>query len=159
MQLKSRNQENLFDQSPVGTGPYVYKEYRRDRLIRYYRNPDYWKHPVALEQLVYDITPNGTTRVAKMLTKECDVTAHPSSAQLSILSQREDIKVQKEQNLNIGYWAFNTERPPFDDVRVRQALASAIDVDKIMQAVYYGNGIKAQSLLPPASGICKISRI
>ncbi|WP_209327064.1 ABC transporter substrate-binding protein [Pseudoalteromonas sp. PA2MD11] len=151
MQLKERKQENLFDQYPVGTGPYVYKEYRRDRLIRYYRNPDYWKHPVALEQLVYDITPNGTTRVAKMLTKECDVTAHPSSAQLSILSQREDIKVQKEQNLNIGYWAFNTERPPFDDVRVRQALASAIDVDKIMQAVYYGNGIKAQSLLPPAS--------
>ena len=151
MQLKARNQENLFDQYPVGTGPYVYKEYRRDRLIRYYRNPDYWKHPVVLEQLVYDITPNGTTRVAKMLTKECDVTAHPSSAQLSILSQREDIKVQKEQNLNIGYWAFNTERPPFDDVRVRQALASAIDVDKIMQAVYYGNGIKAQSLLPPAS--------
>lgn len=151
MQLKQREQVNLFDQYPVGTGPYIYKEYRRDHLVRYYRNPDYWKHPVILEQLVYDITPNGTTRIAKMLTKECDVTAHPSSAQLSILAQRDDIKVQKETNLNVGYWAFNTQRPPFDDLRVRQALAHAIDIEKIMQAVYYGNGIRAQSLLPPTS--------
>eukprot|EP01093_Parvamoeba_rugata_P020569 TRINITY_DN9_c26_g3_i2.p1 TRINITY_DN9_c26_g3~~TRINITY_DN9_c26_g3_i2.p1 ORF type:complete len:359 (+),score=100.40 TRINITY_DN9_c26_g3_i2:1007-2083(+) len=151
MQLKQREQLNLFDQYPVGTGPYIYKEYRRDHLVRYYRNPDYWKHPVVLEQLVYDITPNGTTRIAKMLTKECDVTAHPSSAQLSILAQRDDIKVQKETNLNVGYWAFNTQRPPFDDLRVRQALAHAIDIEKIMQAVYYGNGIRAQSLLPPTS--------
>ncbi|WP_404339208.1 ABC transporter substrate-binding protein [Pseudoalteromonas mariniglutinosa] len=151
MQLKARGQAELFDHYPVGTGPYVYKEYRRDRLIRYYRNPVYWKHPVVLEQLVYDITQNGNTRVAKMLTKECDVTAHPSSAQLSILSQRDDILVQKEPNLNIGYWAFNTQRPPFDDIRVRQALAHAIDIEKIMQAVYYGNGMRARSLLPPAS--------
>ena len=151
MQLKARDQTNLFDQYPIGTGPYIYKEYRRDHLVRFYRNPLYWKHDVALEQLVYDITTNGTTRIAKMLTKECDVTAHPSSAQLSILAQRDDINVEKETNLNIGYWAFNTERAPFDDIRVRRALAHAIDIDKIMQAVYYGNGIRAQSILPPTS--------
>ena len=151
MQLKASEQTNLFDHYPVGTGPYIYKEYRRDHLVRFYKNPVYWKHDVVLDQLVYDITPNGTTRIAKMLTKECDVTAHPSSAQLSILAQRDDINVEKETNLNIGYWAFNTERPPFDDIRVRQALAHAIDVDKIMQAVYYGNGIRAQSIPPPTS--------
>lgn len=66
----------------------------------------------------------------KILTKECDVTAHPSSAQLSILAQRDDINVERETNLNIGYWAFNTERPPFDNLKVRQALVHAIDIDK-----------------------------
>ncbi len=151
MALKANNQENLFDQYPVGTGPYIYKEYRRDHLVRFYKNADYWKHEVALEQLVYDITPNGTTRIAKILTKECDVTAHPSSAQLSILAQRDDINVEKETNLNIGYWAFNTERPPFDNLKVRQALVHAIDIEKIMQAVYYGNGLRARSILPPTS--------
>jgi cationic peptide transport system substrate-binding protein len=151
MKLEASQQLNLFDQYPVGTGPYIYKEYRRDHLVRFYKNPVYWKHEVALNQLVYDITPNGTTRIAKMLTKECDVTAHPSSAQLSILAQRDDINVFKETNLNIGYWAFNTERPPFDDLRVRKALVHAIDIDKIMQAVYFGNGTRAESILPPTS--------
>jgi cationic peptide transport system substrate-binding protein len=151
MQLKANQQTNRFDQYPIGTGPYIYKEYRRDHLVRFYKNPVYWKHDVVLDQLVYDITPNGTTRIAKMLTKECDVTAHPSSAQLSILAQRDDINVEKETNLNIGYWAFNTERPPFDNIKVRQALAHAIDIDKIMQSVYFGNGLRAQSLLPPTS--------
>lgn len=151
MQLKAKEQTSLFDNYPIGTGPYIYKEYKRDHLVRFYKNPHYWKHDVAFEQLVYDITPNGTTRIAKILTKECDVAAHPSSAQLSILAQRDDIKVEKETSLNIGYWAFNTERPPFDNIKVRRALAHAIDIEKIMQAVYFGNGLRAQSMLPPTS--------
>ncbi len=104
-----------------------------------------------MEQLVYDITTNGTSRIAKMLTKECDITAHPSATQLSFLQSREDIHVDKEANLNIGYWAFNTERPPFNDPLVRRALSYAVDVDKIMQAVFYGSGIAATSNLPPSS--------
>lgn len=151
MELKNSEQKNRFDQFPIGTGPYIYKEYKRDHFVRFYKNPLYWKHDVALEQLVYDITPNGTTRIAKMLTKECDITAHPSSAQLSLIAQRSDINIEKETNLNVGYWAFNTKRAPFNDLRVRQALTHAIDIDKIMQAVYFGNATRAQSILPPTS--------
>ncbi|WMN60433.1 ABC transporter substrate-binding protein [Pseudoalteromonas xiamenensis] len=149
--LQQAGKETQFDQLPVGTGPYLFKSFLRDNLIRYHRNPHYWKHPVAMEQLVYDITTNGTSRIAKMLTKECDITAHPSATQLSFLQSREDIHVDKEANLNIGYWAFNTERPPFNDPLVRRALSYAVDVDKIMQAVFYGSGIAATSNLPPSS--------
>lgn len=139
--------DNL-DNFPVGTGPYKFKDYKRDILIRYYKHKSYWKHPVELEQLVYDITPNSTTRIAKMLTNECDVTPHPNSSQLSILASRNDIKVQKETNLNIGFWAFNTQKAPFDDSRVRRALAHAIDIEKIMHAVYLDNGKRLESILP-----------
>jgi cationic peptide transport system substrate-binding protein len=139
------------DKLPVGTGPYFFKEYKRDILVRYYKNPDYWHHQVNLDQLVFDITPNATTRIAKMMTHECDVTAHPNATQLSILAQRSDIKVQQETYLNIGYWAFNTQKPPFDNPNVRRALAHAIDIDKIMDSVFLGTGKRAQSLLPPTS--------
>ncbi|MFC3032413.1 ABC transporter substrate-binding protein [Pseudoalteromonas fenneropenaei] len=151
MQLQAEGKEAFFDQLPVGTGPYIYKSFLRDNLIRYHRNPQYWKHPVAIEQLVYDITANGTSRIAKMLTKECDITAHPSATQLSFLQSREDIQVDRAANLNIGYWAFNTERIPFSNPLVRRALSSAVDVEKIMQAVFYGSGITATSNLPPSS--------
>ena len=76
MTLMANEQMDLFDQLPVGTGPFVYREYQRDPLIRYYSHPEYWEHQVNLDQLVFDITPNGTTRIAKLLTKECDVTPH-----------------------------------------------------------------------------------
>ncbi|RRS07448.1 ABC transporter substrate-binding protein [Pseudoalteromonas sp. J010] len=150
-QLISLERKQDFDQKPIGTGPYKYREFMRDNLIRYYRNEQYWKHPVYMKQLVYDITTNGTSRIAKMLTKECDITAHPSATQLTVLEQRKDIDVEKAANLNIGYWAFNTEKPPFNDPLVRKALAHSIDFEKIMQAVFYNNGIIARSILPPSS--------
>ena len=146
-------QEDLeaIDKLPVGTGPYYFKEYKRDILVRYYKNPHYWHHAVSLDQLVFDITPNATTRIAKMMPHECDVTAHPNATQLSILAQRSDIKVQQETYLNIGYWAFNNQKPPFDNPNVRRALSHAIDIDKIMDSVFLGTGKRAQSLLPPTS--------
>lgn len=151
MNLWDKKQSELFDHLPVGTGPYMYRGFQRDRFVRYYRHPHYWQHEVALEQLVFDITPNGTTRIAKLLTKECDVTPHPNSLQLEVLNARDDIEVQEKSNLNVGYWAFNTERPPFNDPLVRKALAHAIDIEKIMQAVFYGKGLAADSILPPVS--------
>ncbi len=149
--LAALEQKELFDTYPIGTGPYKYKHFLRDNLIRYHRNEHYWKHPVPMQQLVFDITTNGTSRIAKMLTKECDITAHPSATQLSVLAARDDIRVDKAPNLNIGYWAFNTEKPPFDNLLVRKALAHSVDFEKIMQAVFYGNGIIARSHLPPSS--------
>ena len=63
---------------------------------------------------------------------------HTSATQSSVLRQRDDIELEQQDNLNVGYWAFNTERVPFNNPQVRRALAHAINVDKIMQAVYYG---------------------
>ncbi|WP_125783586.1 ABC transporter substrate-binding protein [Pseudoalteromonas rubra] len=151
MQLVAQERKQDFDMLPVGTGPYKYKGFLRDNLIRYHKHPDYWKHDLAMDQLVYDITTNNTSRIAKMLTKECDITAHPSATQLETLAARKDIRVDKAVNLNVGYWAFNTEKPPFDNVLVRKALAHSIDFQKIMKAVFYGNGIQARSILPPSS--------
>ena len=42
--------EALFDQLPVGTGPYIYKSFLRDNLIRYHRNPEYWKQNIPIKQ-------------------------------------------------------------------------------------------------------------
>ena len=149
--LQAKDDLEAIDKFPVGTGPYFFKEFKRDILVRYYRHPDYWHTLGKLDQLVFDITPNSTTRIAKMMTHECDVTAHPNATQLSILAQRDDINVQQITYLNVGYWAFNTRKAPFDDPRVRRALSHAIDIDKIMDSVFLGTGKRAQSLLPSSS--------
>lgn len=136
---------------PIGTGPFKFVEYRPDRFIKYVRNDDYWAGPVPLKKLVYDITPNSSMRLVKLLTHECDAIAYPLASDLDLLKEKTHIRVQKRTGFNVGYWAFNTEKPPFDDRRVREAMAYAVDRAKMLDAVYYGTATPAKSLLPPNS--------
>ncbi|MDP4529952.1 ABC transporter substrate-binding protein [Alkalimonas delamerensis] len=150
-QLLQQHQPQRLDSHPIGTGPFRFREYRKDGFIRYYRHNDYWGTPSQLEQLVIDIEPNNAKRMARLLTHECDIIAYPRMSELELISQRPDIKVQQQSSLNVGFWAFNTSRPPFNDARVRRALAMAINRDAILQSVYFEQAQNASTLLPPRS--------
>lgn len=148
--LQQQNPEQL-DELPIGTGPFVFREYQKDVLIRYYANNLYWKGPPQQQQLVIDIVPDNTKRLAKLLTHECDVAPIPRMAELNLLKSRADFSIDEKTAMNIGYWAFNTQKPPFSDVKVRQALAHAVNRQNILQAVYFGHAVLANSVLPPNS--------
>lgn len=147
----AQGQPSRIDSHPVGTGPFRFKEYQKDVLIRYYRHKNYWREQAKPEQLVFDIVPNNARRMAKLFTHECDVVAFPRVAELGLISQRPDVDVQESTSMNIGFWAFNTAKPPFDDARVRLALAMSINREAILQAVYFGYATAANSVLPPTS--------
>ena len=129
----------------------MFRDYQKDVLIRYYRHPEHWRQQIKLDQLVIDIVPDNTKRLAKLLTHECDVASIPRLAELSLLSQRIDFSVEAQTSMNVGYWAFNTQKAPFNQVKVRQALAYAVNKTNILQAVYFGQAARAYSLLPPTS--------
>ena len=150
-QLQQQKQEPKLDELPVGTGPFKFREYQKDVLIRYYQHEDYWRKAVKPQQLVIDIVPDNTKRLAKLLTHECDVAPIPRMAELSMLSHSTDFHIDEQTAMNVGYWAFNTQKPPFNDSRVRRALAHAINRQNILQAVYFGQAVAAQSVLPPNS--------
>jgi cationic peptide transport system substrate-binding protein len=147
---KSDKLEHI-DRLPIGTGPFKFRRFKRDAFVRFYRNDVYWQHDVEVEQLVFDITSDSNSRIAKALTGECDIVAHPSSAHIDALNSRSDIELEKLANLNVGFLAFNTQKPPFDKPQVRRAISHAIDKNKIIQAVYFNNASLAQSILPPES--------
>ena len=65
------------------------------------------------------------------------------------MKKNADIKVLEQAGLNIGYCAFNAQKPPFDKVEVRQAFTMAIDRDAIIKDVYQGAGQKAKNPIPP----------
>ena len=149
--LITNNQTQLLDQLPVGSGPYQYKEYVRDHYIRYEAHPEYWKGAPNLDQIIFDITVNNSTRLAKLLTGECDVLGYPSAFDVNYLKDRDDISIQAVPSMNLSYWAFNTNLTPFDNPKVRQALSYAVDRKAIMEAVYYNLGTIATSIIPPSS--------
>ena len=150
-QLLANGNPSDIDRLPVGTGPFKFNSYRKDQYVRFARHPDYFKGPSASEILIFDITPKSSLRVAKLITGECDAVAFPSQNDLEVISQREDLQLLEKPGLNIGFWAFNTQKAPFDDPKVRRALSLAIDKTSLLDAIYLGQATRAKSLVPSAS--------
>ena len=137
------------DIEPVGTGPFQLVEYRKDALIRYKAHPDYWAGKAPLDNLVFAITPDSSARWQKLQSGECHVMPYPNLADINAMASTDGIRLLQRQGLNVGYLAFNTEKKPLDDVRVRQALNMAIDKQAILDAVFQGAGAVAKNPIPP----------
>jgi dipeptide transport system substrate-binding protein len=140
---------NAADVYPIGTGPFEFVSYQKDATIRYKAFDQYWNGRPKVDTLVYSITRDATARYAKLKTGECQVMAFPKPADLDQMRQDPNLSVQQKQGLNIGYIAFNTEKKPFDDKRVRQALNYATNKEAILKAVYQGTGQVAKNPIPP----------
>jgi len=150
-QLENSEQLDQLDHLPVGTGPYKFEEYKRDHYIRYLSHNNYWRGKPELSQVIFDITPNNSSRLAKLITGECDVFGYPSASDVGYLTGREEIEITESTSMNVGYWAFNTNVKPFDNVNVRKALSYLVDRDAIIDAVFFNLAEPAKSLLPPTS--------
>lgn len=148
-QLTQNNAQQNIDTMPIGTGPFKLKEYRVGSLIRFYRHDSYWQTPAQMEQLVFDITSSNTGRLTKLLAKECDVSSYPIAHEK--ITQHSDLTLESVTALNVGYFAFNTTKAPFDNVLVRQAIAYAINKEILLDTIYQGHAELANSILPNSS--------
>lgn len=146
--MKKGTPENV-DNWPIGTGPYALQQYKVDSLIRYIANPNYWDGAVPTKHLIFSITPNVQTRLAKLQTNECQIIPAPAPVQFEEIKKDKNLTLHTVDALNVGYLAFNTEKKPFDDVKVRQALNYATDKKAIIDAVFLGSATVAKSPLPP----------
>ena len=148
--IKSGNEEEI-DRQPVGTGPFQLGEYRTGQYVRLARNGQYWKGTPRMAQVVIDMGVGGTGRLSKLLTGECDVLAYPAASQLSILREDPRLRLSLRPGMNVAYLAFNTNKAPLNDPRIRQAVALSINNQRLMQSIYYGTAETAASILPRAS--------
>ncbi|PLR40587.1 peptide ABC transporter substrate-binding protein SapA [Chimaeribacter coloradensis] len=149
--LTRRGHEEELDRQPVGTGPFMLNEYRAGQYIRLARNGAYWKGVPRMPQVIIDLGAGGTGRLSKLLTGECDVLAYPAASQLTILRDDPRLRMTLRPGMNVAYLAFNTGKPPLDNPKVREAIALAINNQRLMQSIYYGTAETAASILPRAS--------
>ncbi|AWH87370.1 ABC transporter substrate-binding protein SapA [Limnobaculum parvum] len=149
--LTRAGMQERIDRQPVGTGPFLLNEYHPGQFVRLYRHKDYWRGSPKMQQVVIDLGAGGTGRLSKLLTGECDVLAYPAASQLSILRDDPRLRISLRTGMNVAYLAFNTGKAPFNDRRVRQAIALAINNPRLMQSIYYGTAETASSILPRTS--------
>lgn len=150
-QLSKVDRQEQLDRQPVGTGPFKLSEYRTGQYIRLARHTNYWKGMPRMPMVVIDMGAGGTGRLSKLLTGECDVLAYPAASQISVLRDDPRLRLTLRPGMNIAYLAFNTRKAPLDRAEVRQALALAINNERLMESVYYGTAETAASILPRAS--------
>jgi dipeptide transport system substrate-binding protein len=148
-QMAKAGTQTKVDQEPVGTGPFQFVGYQKDAVIRYRANEAYWGGKAPIDTLVFSITPDASVRYAKLKAGECHVMAYPNPADLTAMKADPAVNLMSQEGLNVGYLAFNTEKAPFTDVKVRQALSMAVNRDAIIEAVYQGAGKKAKNPIPP----------
>ncbi|OOF69843.1 ABC transporter substrate-binding protein [Rodentibacter caecimuris] len=146
--LKAGKPETI-DNKPLGTGPFIFVDYKIDQAVQFVANPDYWKGKTPLDRLVISIVPDATTRYAKLQAGSCDLVLFPNVADLPKMKQDPNVQLLEQKGLNVAYIAFNTEKAPFNNQKVRQALNYAVDKKAIIDAVYQGGGTPAKNPLPP----------
>jgi dipeptide transport system substrate-binding protein len=147
--LKAGTPEKI-DQEPIGTGPFMLVQYQKDAVIRYKAFPQFWGGKAKIDDLVFSITPDASVRWAKLQKGECHVMPYPNPADLDAIRKDPNVKVLEQPGLNVGYLAFNTQKKPFDDVRVRKAVSMAINKKAIIDGVYLSTGIAAKNPIPPS---------
>ncbi|WP_240778910.1 ABC transporter substrate-binding protein [Shewanella sp. SNU WT4] len=150
-QLLFTNMPERLDTEVIGTGPYQFQQYVKNEMIRYRRHPNYWGEAGQLPMLVFDITPMSATRLVKLITGDCSVSALPKPVELDVVELHPKLRLESHPGLNVSFWAFNTQKSPFDRLEVRQALEMAVNKQNILDAVYRDKGVIAHGLLPPAS--------
>lgn len=154
-QLLARGQASSINNLPVGTGPWQFKSYRKDDVLRLKPHPQYWRGVQAPnltpKALVYAISREPNVRVQKLARGECHITAPIRDVDISALQGHPQVVVQKIQALNISYLAFNLKKPPVDKREVREALDIAIDRNALFKVLFpRGDALQAVGAFPPA---------
>lgn len=149
-QLLATGRASAINNQPVGTGPYRFKSYRKDDVLRFTAHPGYWGGVQRTERLVYAISREPNVRVQKIARAECHVAAAIRDVDITALAGHPQVVVQKIQALNISYLSFNMKRPPTDRREVREALDIAIDRQALFKVLFpRGDALQAVSAFPP----------
>ena len=143
-------------QNVVGSGPFKLKEFRPGEYIIMERNEDYFlEGKPYIDRIVYKKISETTSRVISLEKGDVDLTAFESDAPyLDRLKKNEHLTLTPDGYSAIGpleWLAFNTERKPFDDKRVRQAVAYAIDKEFILNVLYGGYAQRSLGPIHPGS--------
>ena len=147
-QLLDSGRLEALNAQPVGTGPFVFRSYQKDAVLRMVPHPGYWGGASALDGLVFAITPDANVRVQRLKAGECLVGANMRGESVGAFAGTE-VQAPGALGLPSSYIALNTKRPFLADRRFREALALAFDTRTYIQAVYSGQARPSASFLPP----------
>jgi len=143
---------NPHNNAPIGTGPFRFVRWERGRQLVLERNPDYWDAGKPyLDRIVFRQLPDPAAAAAALETGAVHLSSELPLSDLAGIAAKPRLALHRRTasaGSGITGFEFNLERPLFQDVRVRRAIAHAVDRDFLLKNVWYGYGTVAQAPIP-----------
>jgi peptide/nickel transport system substrate-binding protein len=136
--------------NPIGTGPYKLAQWDRGSQLILTRNDDYWGTPAIAQTLVFRWSTEAAQRLVELQSGQVDGIDNVGTDDFETVAGDASLQLIPRQGLNIFYIGMNNTIPPFDSEQVRQALAMAIDRDRIVDNFYPPGSSVATQFLPAA---------
>ena len=140
-----------FGQHPIGTGAFTLSQWDRGTRVVLQRNPHYWqKGRPFLGRVELIGVPDDNNRITQVLAKQVDVAANPLWPELGRLESASGVHVGQYALARVDELRLNTQKAPFNDIRVREAVSLAIDRQALVKASLSGHGKPTSSFLAPS---------
>lgn len=140
-----------FNTAPISSGPYLLKAWNHETSLIFVPNPRYFRGAPRLKEIVWKIIPDPTTLLEQLRTHEIDVYANVDSDEVPDLAAISGVRVVSRLVANWRHLGMNLRKPQLSDVRVRRAIAEAVDWQHVLATVYHGYGVSAVSDIFPQS--------
>jgi peptide/nickel transport system substrate-binding protein len=141
--------DGTLNRKPIGSGPFRFVSQEQDKEVVIERNPQYWGEHARIPRVRFAVVPDTTTRALELLKGSADVAINALTSDM-IVAMRNDrtLQIQTAPGTIYTYLALNLRDPILKDVRVRQALAYAIDRQPIIHYLWRDLALPASSVLP-----------
>lgn len=140
---------SVISQNPVGTGYFKFDYWTPGQEIKVVRNDSYWGEAAKLDSVTFKVVSEALTRVSELETGYAHIIDPLSPSDISRVDGFDNAHVSRQTSTSLSYVGFNTQKEPFNDVRVRQAISMAINKEDIINGVYDNTGIPAVGPVAP----------
>jgi dipeptide transport system substrate-binding protein len=134
---------------PIGTGPFVMQKHQADSEARFVRHAQYWNGLPPIQNLVVLFVADSSVRLQKLKAGECDFISELAPTDRPEIEKASQFTLHDRLGFNIGYMGFNLDRPALKDLRVRQAIAKALNIGRYIDLIYMKAAKQAISPLMP----------
>ena len=151
MRIVPKDKIGELDTSPIGTGPFMFKSWSPGDRMELVRNPTYFEPGLPkLDAVTMRIVPEAAARIAALESGAIDILWSLPYESVDKFKGSATIRVDSVSTPTWDGVILNNERPPFNDVRVRRALAMTIDKQAIVELALFGQGEPTFSPIPPS---------
>lgn len=144
------NGEDIYTTAPMGTGPFKFIEWKQGDYVKLERFDDYWGGPAPMKYLTMRVIPEAAQRTIALETKEVDIAYDILPNDVERLNAADGVSVVSGPSLMCYYIGMNFQNEYLSNVKVRQAIRLAVDVEPMISAIMYGGAQVATTVLAPA---------